>query len=418
MDNTKEGLFREKAVANQAARLDGDVAIYQPVPSKVLFGALLLVVFIAIVFLCSASFHRKETVIGFISPDNGLSKVLSPTTGVLQKLIVSTGDRITKGQPIALIKIPQHTASGQSVTTEMAQATATQINLIEARMQKATAAFDKELETIKESISYNMNSLAQTRLQIEHASERLRIQSNRYTALVTVFDDGAIARNDVEAQQEQVILHKQQVAELHSREQQQANEVARLERRLELLPSQHAQNMAVLESEIAGLTQQLTRTQANSEWLVTAPASGTITNVALSQGTSVRNQQYLLTIMPDNSNLKATLLVPSRAYGFVKTGQSTKLRFDAFPYQRFGIFDGVVTNTSRYIVLPGEMEMPIAVETPVYRVEVAMAAQQIRAYGQSVPLQPGMTISADIVLEERSLLSWLFEPIISLKGRV
>ena len=96
--------------------------------SKLLFGALLLVVFIAIVFLCSASFHRKETVIGYISPDNGLSKVLSPTTGVLQKLTVSTGDRITKGQPIALIKIPQHTASGQSVTTEMAQATTTQIS--------------------------------------------------------------------------------------------------------------------------------------------------------------------------------------------------------------------------------------------------------------------------------------------------
>ncbi len=47
-----------------------------------------------------------------------------------------------------------------------------------------------------------------------------------------------------------------------------------------------------------------------------------------------------------------------------------------------------------------------------------MATQSISAYGQSVPLQPGMTLSADIVLEERSLLSWLFEPIISLKGRV
>jgi membrane fusion protein len=51
-------------------------------------------------------------------------------------------------------------------------------------------------------------------------------------------------------------------------------------------------------------------------------------------------------------------------------------------------------------------------------VEVALGEQEIRAYGNAVPLQPGMTLSADVVLEQRSLISWLLEPILSLQGRI
>ena len=62
--------------------------------------------------------------------------------------------------------------------------------------------------------------------------------------------------------------------------------------------------------------------------------------------------------------------------------------------------------------------MPAALQEPVYRVQVALGQQAIRAYGTTVPLQSGMLLSADIVLEQRSLISWLLEPILSLKGRL
>ena len=122
--------------------------------------------------------------------------------------------------------------------------------------------------------------------------------------------------------------------------------------------------------------------------------------------------------MPIDDVLKAVLLVPTRAFGFVKAGQQTRIRFDAFPYQRFGLFEGEVTHAANSILLPGEVEMPITIQEPVYRVEVALGKQEIRAYGNSVPLQPGMILSADVVLEQRSLLNWLLEPILSLKGQV
>lgn len=108
------------------------------------------------------------------------------------------------------------------------------------------------------------------------------------------------------------------------------------------------------------------------------------------------------------------ILIPTRAYGFVQAGQTTRI----FSYQSFGLFEGEVSRTSRAIVLPNEVDMPVAIQEPVYRVEATLAAQEIRAYGGSMPLQAGMLLSADVVLEQRSLLAWLLEPLLSLKGRL
>jgi membrane fusion protein len=113
---------------------------------------------------------------------------------------------------------------------------------------------------------------------------------------------------------------------LHVNEQQQANQLASLQMQQRTLPNEHAQTIALLESEKARLSEQLTRNQASGEWLITAPKSGTVTNIALTQGASIRNQQYLLTVMPEHNALKAILLVPSRAFGFVEAGQPTKSR--------------------------------------------------------------------------------------------
>ena len=55
--------------------------------------------------------------------------------------------------------------------------------------------------------------------------------------------------------------------------------------------------------------------------------------------------------------------------------------------------------------------MPLKLEEAVYRVTVALDGQAVTAYGDKVPLQPGMTLQANIVLERQSFLSWLLQPL-------
>ena len=113
------------------------------------------------------------------------------------------------------------------------------------------------------------------------------------------------------------------------------------------------------------------------------------------------------------------LLIPVRSVGFIESGQSLAIRYDAFPYQKFGIYQGKVSQLSKTLLLPNELlNAPTLVNEPVYRVTALLDKPNVQAYGKDFSLKPGMTLSADISLGDRSLIQWLLEPIYSLKGRI
>ena len=110
--------------------------------------------------------------------------------------------------------------------------------------------------------------------------------------------------------------------------------------------------------------------------------------------------------------------MPTRAAGFIKPGQKVALRYQAFPYQRFGHHEGEVTRVGRSVIQPNETSLPVAVNEPVYRVTVKLPSQGVMAYGQAMNLQSGMGVDADIRLDTRRVIEWFFEPILSVTGRV
>ena len=101
--------------------------------------------------------------------------------------------------------------------------------------------------------------------------------------------------------------------------------------------------------------------------------------------------------------------------GFVEPGDRVMLRYQAYPYQKFGHQHGRVERISRSALGPGELGNAQAAE-PYYRVTVALARQAVVAYGREEPLRPGMLLDADILGERRRLVEWLLEPLYSLKG--
>jgi membrane fusion protein len=116
--------------------------------------------------------------------------------------------------------------------------------------------------------------------------------------------------------------------------------------------------------------------------------------------------------------LRAQLLVPTRASGFIGPGNDVVMRYDAFPFQRFGQYHGKVDMVSATIWTAGEKVGALVTREPVYRVDVKLDRQTVRAGGQEMPLRPGMILSADILLEKRTVFEWVFEPVLELRGRL
>ncbi len=143
-------------------------------------------------------------------------------------------------------------------------------------------------------------------------------------------------------------------------------------------------------------------------------------NVQASEGQQTGTANIpLLTIFPSNATLSVQLLVPVRAAGFIEPGQNLAIRYDAFPYQKFGIYAGTIAQVSKTLLLPNELlNTPVPTNQPVYRITAQLAQANVQAYCKDFSLKPGMTLSADISLGDRTLMQWLLEPIYSLKGRI
>ncbi|PHR59278.1 MAG: hypothetical protein COA43_09060 [Robiginitomaculum sp.] len=88
---------------------------------------------------------------------------------------------------------------------------------------------------------------------------------------------------------------------------------------------------------------------------------------------------------------------------------------DAFPYQKFGVQKGTIRTVSTSPYRPGELDAPIPYDQSVYRVTVGLSKQSVTAYGKEVPLKSGMTLQGDLIVDRRTLMQWMLDPLMTLR---
>ena len=144
-------------------------------------------------------------------------------------------------------------------------------------------------------------------------------------------------------------------------------------------------------------------------------------------GQAVSPSSALASLVREGAVLQAELYAPSSAVGFVRPGQAVRLRLEAFPYQKYGQLDGQVVQVSRTPLSSGELPaQPFTASLAgagsgqageaLFRITVALDGSTREAWPQ--PLVAGMRLQADVLLERRRLLEWLFEPLFGLRNRL
>ncbi|WP_155487683.1 HlyD family efflux transporter periplasmic adaptor subunit, partial [Vibrio harveyi] len=183
------------------------------------------------------------------------------------------------------------------------------------------------------------------------------------------------------------------------------------------LPENLQLKLTTIERQISSINTQLYELNNQYEFIKKAPESGIVTAIQSYVGSNINLKTPLLSIIPKDSPLELEMLLPTRSSGFVQVGDHVNIRFDAFPYQKFGMVKGTIISVDKALLLPSDKALPFAVNEAMYQVRAELDNQTVLAYGKSYPLKVGMIADADIILEKRSLLDWLLEPLYSVKGR-
>jgi HlyD family type I secretion membrane fusion protein len=169
----------------------------------------------------------------------------------------------------------------------------------------------------------------------------------------------------------------------------------------------YREQTATGDIRIASLRSGLAGSDGN-EVRLTSPCAGTILRLYVkNSGAVLQEGSTVAELVCAGETLLAELRVPEAGIGKLKTDQGVKLKYDAFPYQRYGVRHGRVALLS-----------PAAVETKEgasFKVQVEIADSEMIVHAQSRPLLPGMTGKAEIVIGNRSLIEYAFEPLRQLK---
>lgn len=159
--------------------------------------------------------------------------------------------------------------------------------------------------------------------------------------------------------------------------------------------------------------QQLLELKATQESVVKDLATHTV-------GTVVQPGTVLLTLVPKEDRLRAEVWVSNQDIGFVRTGQPVKLKFAAFPFQKYGMLEGTVehvgadaSDSDHAGAAPATAseKAPNKGQPLVYKTLVALSAKTLEIEHARFPLAAGMQTSAEIMLGQRTVAEFLLSPL-------
>jgi membrane fusion protein len=410
-------LFRKEAVSHATRRLSGTVVLATPLSVRLLGFFFVGIVVAAVFFASMATYARKATVTGWLVPDLGLIRATAVAAGSVQAVSAKEGEVVESGARLAEIRIGSETAAG-NVGEMVAQQLRAEATATRERARSRIGRLNAETEQSLARLTKLRIELQQIQQQATLQEQRLGLARQEVARSEDIAARGLLTRRDLEARRQAALSSEQELAGQRRQLASIEREIADINARMSAIVIEKETTDAESRSAEASLEQRIIDAEARRVQLVLAPVGGRVAALPVAVGQPVAVGTTVAVIIPQGGRLEAELLAPTRAVGFVRPGQEVSLMLQAFPHQRFGTVKGTVRTMSNTVLGPTEIAIPgLSIQEPVFRVRVTLPRDVIHAYGETVPLQPGMLLSADIVFDRRSLIQWLFDPLFAVTRR-
>lgn len=417
------GLFRSEVLTHRERDWLGSIQLIRPVSLAVLTSFAVLVAVAVGAYLALGEYTRKARVSGYLVPDRGVIRLVAPQAATVVESHVVEGRSVRRGEVLFVLAVGQATLSGDTQAAVQSSIASRTLSLQGAARQRSLLE-QNQLAAIDRQIDEMQRELQSMKQESDLQRQRLALAEQAQEQYESLRNDNFVSSAQVRTKAEEVLNVKAQLQGLERQRAARAREVGVLQAQRRELPLQAQSAQGAIDRDLAALAQQSAETEARQRIVVRAPQDGVVSGVLAAPGQTVTPAVALASLLPADAKLQAQLFAPSSAVGFVRPNQHVQLRYQAFPYQKFGHQSGEVVQVSRSPLQASELaglSLPAAMSAsgePLYRITVALDQQSVAAYGQAQALAPGMQLEADVLLDRRRLIEWLFEPVLGIAGRV
>ena len=409
-----------------------------PLPRMVLWTVLLLVGALA----TWVSFGKLDVVAvaeGRLVPKSQLRIVQPAEGGVMRELLVKEGERVRAGQVLARMDMRSAVADAATAQNEIALRRL-QLRRIDAELGSArlTALSDDpprlyaQIEAQRAARAQaHEASLAEQRTVIARARREMQAAMETQTKLagalpVLVEQERAFERLGRDGYAGKLMVAQRSRERLDAEQDLRAQEhrvegardaIDQGERRVAQINAGYRAQLqgerVEADSQLARLLQELEKLDHRQQLAeLRAPADGVVKDLATqTPGAVLAPGTVLMTLVPDGEALVAEVWLANQDAGFVAGGQSAKLKLASFPFQRYGMLDARVARVSADSTERTGDAAKSAGGAYAYRAQLEPLAQELRLGEARHALLPGMQLTAEIKLAERTVLEYLLSPV-------
>jgi len=415
-----------------------------PLYTRLLAASISLLAFGTIAWAHFSKVDEVAVAQGELIPSTQVRPVRSLGSGNIQQVYVKEGTIVRKGDPLVEVE-PQRTKvidaeiarlekSSALIdediarleaerTGEVRAGTALQDEFLTARLRafdEQQAAATAEANQQAAAISEAQARLARLQENLVNARENLKNAKEQEAGLRTLLSDSAVPRLEYIRAKDNVTNAEDKVVSLQKEIDAQQERIRQSEQAYQAASSKAAglssQRQSEILTELTKRKEELTAARGQLEQSrrerekskVEAPFDGTVYSIKATKG-PVQEGEELLSILPKGEDVVLEVKVLNRDIGFVRSGQRAKVKIATFPFQEFGIIDGEVIKVSPNAIV--EKDANGQSLGPVFPTRIRLSRNMVNVKGQPVELTPGMAATGEIVTRQKSILTFLIEPV-------
>jgi HlyD family secretion protein len=412
-----------------------------PLGRKVLWGLLALL----LALLLWALIGKLDIVAvaeGKLIPESYVKIVQPADSGIVKDILVKEGQSVQAGQVLMRMDTLISEADSQSINADF-QRKRLALRRIEAELagqpfktqaddppqlaQEIAAQYRANRSALEAALAeersrlikarQDMAAAEQVKKKLEEVLPHYRNQDHAYEKLVKDGFAGSLMGSDKKRER----LEKEQELQTQGFLIESAKaSMLQSEKKLAQIDSDYRRQLHAERNDIQGqfdkLAQEVAKQSHKQSLLeLKAPQDGVVKDLAThTGGTVVQPGTILLTLVPKDEILRAEVWVSNEDIGFVREGQPVKLKFAAFPFQKYGMVEGTVEHVSADAAdsnMAGQNEASKKTQPLLYKALVRLKDMALVMDGQRFALSAGMQTNAEIWLGDRTVMEYLLSPV-------
>jgi HlyD family secretion protein len=389
-----------------------------------------IVLFVGVVLPWSLLSEVDETgsARGRLEPKGKTFRIDSPVTGTVASIKVKEGQMVKKGQALLELESELARTDLQQAQTRLEGQLNRVVQLESSKNQLELAIRTQRLQGEAQQAAQR-SQMDQTKQQYKFASnalelsqERVNIDQTEVERYRTISKEGLVPKVSLVTAEKSLNESRRALKQAQSDMQQaryklaeqqdtynsitRSGELAILESKKQV--SQLQTQVITLQSEISQSRNQIASLQFQLQRrVIRSPIDGTVFRLPTQRSGAVAQMgQMVAQLAPEGAPIVLKAAISSRESGFIRVGMPVKLKFDAYPFQDYGIVEGTLT----WISPDSEIRDTPQGKSEIYELEVTMSRNYVRAFSKQVLLTPGQTATAEVIIRKRRIIDFFTDP--------